>query len=158
MFNGGGIRASRDYPERFTYGDVEAEVPFANEVVVVSMPGQVIRDAVAASRAKAPLESGAFLQVDDRMVVSDGPEHAVVAIDGAPIDLERRYRVATVRELLLGLDRVEPLVRWAEANPAQVPPVDSGREPKCSSCSRSRSGFGETSAASTRSTRTGTTA
>ena len=54
LFNGGGIRAARDYPERFTYGDVEAEVPFDNEVVVVSMPGRVIRDAVAASRSKAP--------------------------------------------------------------------------------------------------------
>jgi len=130
VFNGGGIRASRDYPERFTYGDIEAEVPFANEVVVVPMPGKVIRDAIAASRAKAPLESGAFLQVDDRMIVTDGPEHAVVAIDGAPIDLERLYRVATVRELLLGLARVEPLVRWAGATSALVPPLDSGREPK----------------------------
>lgn len=127
LFNGGGIRGSRTYTERLTYGDIEAEVPFDNEVVVVSMKGRVIRDAVAASRAKAPVESGAFLQVDDRMVV-EGTE--VVAIDGAPIDLEREYSVALVRELLLGLDRVEPLVRWAEENPKLVPPADSGREPK----------------------------
>lgn len=130
VFNGGGIRASRDYPERFAYGDIEAEVPFANEIVVVSMPGAVLRDAVAASRASAPLESGAFLQVDDRMVVTGGPDHAVVAIDGAPLAPERVYRVAIVRELLLGLDRIEPLVRWAAANPGCVPPADSGREPK----------------------------
>lgn len=127
LFNGGGIRGSRTYTERLTYGDIEAEVPFDNEVVVVSMKGRVIRDAVAASRAKAPVESGGFLQVDDRMVV-EGTE--VVAIDGAPIDLEREYSVALVRELLLGLDRVEPLVRWAEENPKLVPPADSGREPK----------------------------
>jgi 2',3'-cyclic-nucleotide 2'-phosphodiesterase (5'-nucleotidase family) len=129
LFNGGGIRASRDYAERFTYGDIEAEVPFDNEVVVVSLPGKVIRDAVAASRSKAPLESGAFLQVDDRLIV-DGPGNTVVAIDGAPLDPERSYQVATVRELLLGLDQVEPLVRWATENPSLIAPSDSGREPK----------------------------
>jgi 2',3'-cyclic-nucleotide 2'-phosphodiesterase (5'-nucleotidase family) len=127
LFNGGGIRGSRTYPDRLTYGDIEAEVPFDNEVVVVPMKGRVIRDAVESSRAKLPAESGAFLQVDDRMTV-EGTE--VVAIDGAPIDLEREYSVAIVRELLLGLDRIEPLVRWAEENPKLVPPADSGREPK----------------------------
>lgn len=128
LFNGGGIRASRDYPERFTYGDVEAEIPFDNEIVVVALPGSVVREAVAASRAKAPAESGAFLQVDDGIVV--GPDHRVTAIAGAPLDPERHYRVAIVRELLLGLDRVEPLVRWAEQNVALVPASGSGREPK----------------------------
>ncbi len=129
VFNGGGIRAARDYPERFTYGDVEAEVPFDNEVVVVSLPGSVLRDAVAFSRAKAPLESGAFLQVDDRMTVEE-PGAKLIAIDGAPLDLDRRYQVATVRELFLGLDHVEPLVRWARDNPTLIPEVGSGREPK----------------------------
>lgn len=129
LFNGGGIRASRDYAVRFTYGDIEAEVPFDNEVVVASLPGYVIRDAIAASRAKAPVESGAFLQVDDRIVV-EGPAHTVVAIAGAPLDPDRSYRVAIVRELLLGLDRVEPLVRWSTAHPELVPASGSGREPK----------------------------
>jgi 2',3'-cyclic-nucleotide 2'-phosphodiesterase (5'-nucleotidase family) len=132
LFNGGGIRASREYPERLTYGDVEAEVPFDNEVVVVTLTGRDVRDAVAASRAKAPYESGSFLQVDDRMVVGDGSEgpNTVTAIAGAPLGLDREYKVALIRELLLGLDRVEPLVLWAKANPALVPPVNSGREPK----------------------------
>lgn len=128
VFNGGGIRAARDYDERFTYGDVEAEVPFDNEVVVAPLPGRVLRDAVAASRAKAPAESGAFLQVDDRIVV-DGANQ-IVAVDGAPLEPDRVYRVAIVRQLLLGLDHVEPLMRWAEANPSLVPPSGSGREPK----------------------------
>lgn len=129
LFNGGGIRAARDYPERLTYGDVEAEVPFDNEIVVVAIPGRVIREAVAASRSKAPLESGAFLQVDDRMIV-EGPGNTVVAIAGAPLDPDRSYHVATVREILLGLDHVGPLVQWAKENPALVPPNGSGREPK----------------------------
>ena len=37
LMNGGGIRAGREYSEAFTYGDLEAELPFANEVVVVAI-------------------------------------------------------------------------------------------------------------------------
>ena len=124
IFNGGGIRANRDYPERFTYGDIEAEVPFDNEVVVVEMPGHVIAAAITASRAT---ESGAFLQVDDRMQVEAG---VLVQVAGAPFDAGRTYSVALVRELFLGLDHVEPLVAWAKAHPEVVPPVGCGREPK----------------------------
>jgi hypothetical protein len=35
-----------------------------------------------------------------------------------------------VRELLFGLDHIEPLVRWARTNPSAVPPAGSGREGK----------------------------
>lgn len=128
VFNGGGIRGARDYPERLTYGDIEAEVPFDNEVVVVRLPGHVIQEAIIVSRAHAPLESGAFLQVDDGIIVDDASR--IVAIAGAAFDEQRHYRVAVVRELLLGLDGVEPLVRWAKQNPHLVPPLDSGRQPK----------------------------
>jgi 2',3'-cyclic-nucleotide 2'-phosphodiesterase (5'-nucleotidase family) len=129
LFNGGGIRACRDYASHFAYGDVRAELPFDNEVVVVRMPGGVVRDAVAASRAHAPAESGGFLQVDDRMTVEE-PAHRVTAIDGAPIDLARDYRVALVRDLMLGMDHIEPLARFARDYPERVPPVGSGREIK----------------------------
>lgn len=127
IFNGGGIRASREYPERLTFGDVEAEVPFDNEVVVVAMPGAVLRDAVAASRAHAPAESGAFLQVDDRMTVEGA---TLTGVNGEPLDPEREYLVAVVREMLLGLDRIEPLVRWASEHRDRLPESGSGREPK----------------------------
>jgi 2',3'-cyclic-nucleotide 2'-phosphodiesterase (5'-nucleotidase family) len=126
VFNGGGIRASRTYAGRFTYADLEAEMPFDNEVVVVRLPGRVLRDAVAVSRAKAPAESGGYLQVDDRMAVEE-PGHRVVAVAGEAIDDARLYEVALVRELLLGMDHVGPLVAWARDNPAAVPPEDTGR-------------------------------
>ena len=129
LFNAGGIRASRDYTERFTYGDLKAEVPFDNEVVVVRMPGRVVREAVAASRALAPAESGAFLHADDRVVVEEAA-HRVVTVDGAPLDENREYRVAIVRNLLEGMDHIEPLVRFGREHPALVPPVGSGREVK----------------------------
>jgi 2',3'-cyclic-nucleotide 2'-phosphodiesterase (5'-nucleotidase family) len=129
LFNAGAIRASRDYVEHVTYGDLKTEVPFDNEIVVVRMPGSAVREAVAASRALAPDESGAFLQVDDRMTVNE-PEHRVTSIAGAPIDDAREYRVAVVRNLLEGMDHIEPLARFGRENPAKVPPHGSGREVK----------------------------
>lgn len=131
IFNGGGIRASRDYPARLTYGDVKAELPFDNEVIVARLPGRVLAEAVAASRAAAPAEAGAFLQVDDRMRVEGADHaHALTHVAGAPLDPERAYCVATVRDLLTGMDDIEPLVRWGRAHPGCVPPPGSGREVK----------------------------
>jgi hypothetical protein len=129
LFNGGGIRASREYTARFTYGDLKAEVPFDNEVVVARLPGRVVRDAVAASRAHAPEPSGGFLQVDDRMRVDDRT-HAVTHIAGAPLEEDRDYTVAIVRDLLLGMDHIEPLAAFSRAHPERVPPEHSGREIK----------------------------
>ncbi len=129
IFNGGGIRASRDYPGRLTYGDLKSELPFDNEVVVARLPGRVLADAVAASRAASPGESGAYLQVDDGMRV-DEPAHVVTAVAGEPLDADRVYGVATVRELLTGMDHIEPLARWGREHPDLVPPPGSGREVK----------------------------
>lgn len=129
LFNGGGIRAAREYTRHFTFGDLKSEVPFDNELVVVALPGRVVRDAVAASRAHAPMESGGFLQVDDRMTVDDST-HLVTKIDGAPIDLLRIYEVAIVRDFLLGMDHLEPLMRFARDNPDNVPPAGSGLDVK----------------------------
>ncbi len=117
MFNAGGVRGNRDYETRFTYGDLKTEVPFDNEIVVVRMPGRFIRAAVAASRSHAPAESGAFLQVDDEL-------------DLAQLDDARDYRVAIVRNLLLGMDHIDPLVKFAHDFPDRIPPEGSGRDVK----------------------------
>lgn len=128
IINGGGIRGARAYTRRLTYGDVRTEVPFDNEVVVVTLPGRVLGDSIAASRALAPAESGSFLQVDDGIAVD---AHGVVtAVASAPFDAGRDYRIALVRNLLAGLDHIGPLVRWASAHPSMVPPAGCGRETK----------------------------
>ncbi len=115
VLNGGAIRANRDYPERFTYGDLEAEVPFDNEIVVVPMPGAVVRAAVAASRAHAPVESGGFLQT---------------CVDLGTLDDAQTYRVALVRNLFVGMDHNEPLLQLAHDTPAAIPPAGSGHDIK----------------------------
>ncbi len=129
VFNGGGIRAGREYTRRFTYGDLKAEVPFENEVVVVRLPGIVVRKAIGSSRAGTPVESGGFLQVDDGIAV-DAASNEPISIAGTPIDDARTYRIAMIRNLLTGMDRVEPLIRFARDNPGMVPPVGSGRDAK----------------------------
>lgn len=120
VLNGGALRGGRTYEERFTYADLQGEVPFENEVIVASMPGRVLADAIAFSRARP--ESGGFLQVDDRTVMSDGK---LVAAAGAAFDPEHIYRVAVVRNLLDGMDHIQPLVEFAAS--AALPALGSGR-------------------------------
>lgn len=127
IFNGGGIRGAREHEGRLTYGDLESEVPFDNEIVVARLPGAVLGDAIASSRANAPVESPGFLQVDDRMRVESG---RILEIDGQPFDPARTYRIAMVRKLFEGLDHVEPLVRFARERPEAIPPPASGRDLK----------------------------
>jgi 2',3'-cyclic-nucleotide 2'-phosphodiesterase (5'-nucleotidase family) len=128
VFNAGGIRAARDYPERFTYGDLEAEVPFDNEVVVIALPGSVLRDAIVSSRARAPLEDGGFLQVDDG--IRFDATGAITHVAHAPFDPARLYRVATIRDLCFGLDHIEPLIAYTRAVPTAVPPPGGFRTPR----------------------------
>lgn len=127
IFNGGGIRAGRHYRQRFTYGDLKAEVPFENPVVVASLPGRVLREAIAFSRL--PAESGGFLQVDDRMTIAQ-PGNQLVAIHGQPLDEHRLYRIALVRNLFEGMDHNEPLIQFARDNPDMIPPRDGSRDVK----------------------------
>lgn len=126
IVNGGGIRGAREHRGALTYGALEAEVPFDNEVVVARLPGRVLAEAVALSRRHAPRESGGFLQVDDGMRV-DPDGHVLTHVGGAPLDPDRDYRIALVRDFFRGLDGVEPLVRFGTQHPERVPPADSGR-------------------------------
>lgn len=128
LLNGGGIRANTEHRDTLTYGELEAELPFDNEVVVVTIAGATLRDVVAESRARAPTPWAAFLQVDDGVTVDDAGR--ITAIGGDALDEARSYRVATVRLLLAGLDGLDTLRRFAREHPERVPPADAGRELK----------------------------
>lgn len=129
VLNGGGVRGNREYRERFTYGDLKGEVPFDNEVVVASIPGWVLREAIRASRGRSLQGSGAFLHVDDGMQV-DPSDHRLTHIAGEPVDLDRSYRIALVRNLLTGMDHIEPLESFGHEHPERIPREGSGREVK----------------------------
>ena len=107
---------------------LEGELPFANEVVAVTMPGDVLQDVLRASRSKAPRAAPGFLQADDGVRVTD--DNTLVTVAGAPFDPARMYTVATVRVLFDGMDGIAPLVAYAHAHPERIPPRDTGRELK----------------------------
>jgi 2',3'-cyclic-nucleotide 2'-phosphodiesterase (5'-nucleotidase family) len=127
IFNGGGLRGPAPHVREFSYADLRDELPFENEVVVVHLPGAVLRDAVRYARERLRA-SGGFLHLDDRARVS--PAHELEVLAGAPLDPERSYAVALVRDLLLGMDRIEPLLAHVAVHPELVPPPASGQEGK----------------------------
>jgi len=133
LINGGGIRGNRDYTAHLAFGDIKAELPFDNEMVVVEIPGLVIRDAIAASRSLAPVESGGFLQVDDQVTLqpASGSNAAeVTKLHGEPLDLARDYKVATVRAFFTGMDHIAPLIAFAREHPERIPAATTSRELK----------------------------
>lgn len=127
IYNGGGLRGATEHVGAFSYADLRDELPFDNEVVVASLPGAVLRDAIRYSREKLT-QTGGFLHVDDRARVSAA--HELLRVAGAPLDPARLYRVALVRDLLLGMDAVAPLLEHARAHPEIVPTKLSGQEVK----------------------------
>ena len=127
LFNGGGLRGDTDRRERLTYADFCEELPFDNEAVVVSLPGAVVRDAIRFARTSRR-GTGGFLQVDDGTQVDDAHELHVLA--HAPLDPARMYRVAIVRDLLVGGDKLVPLMDFALAHPGAVPPETTGLDVK----------------------------
>lgn len=129
LLNGGGVRGNREYRKIFTYGNLKAELPFDNEIVIVPMPGSVLQAAIVSSRAMAPIESGGFLQVDDQIVVSEA-NRALLHVTGQPFDPDRIYRIAIMRNLMFGMDHIEPLSSYTKQYPSRVPPDGSGRDIK----------------------------
>jgi len=129
LLNGGGVRGNREYRKVFTYGNLKSELPFDNEIVIVPMPGSVLQDAIVSSRSMAPIESGGFLQVDDQIVVSESSS-ALLEVAGQPFDRDRMYRIAIMRNLMFGMDHIEPLSNYTKQYPSRVPPDGSGRDIK----------------------------
>jgi 2',3'-cyclic-nucleotide 2'-phosphodiesterase (5'-nucleotidase family) len=128
VFNGGGIRGARTYHDRISYGDLETEVPFANEFVCAPLPGALLQQAIAFSRAHAPVEFGGFLQVCDAVELD--AEGTIVRVHDAPFDATQLYRVALVRNLFTGMDGVEPLIDFAREHADAIPEAGSGRDVK----------------------------
>ncbi|MDO9170691.1 MAG: bifunctional UDP-sugar hydrolase/5'-nucleotidase [bacterium] len=100
--NLGGLRA--DVPAgNITARDVFSVLPFGNELVVVKMPGSLIRTLV---ERKVAGDSGGICVSGIRMRYNkqrpDGDRVCELEIAGAPLDPERTYRVVTTTFLMEG--------------------------------------------------------
>ena len=73
MLNGGGIRAGKIYEPgaRITQGDILAELPFNNRIVVVEITGAELRRAMENGLSALPRPSGRFPQVSGITVQFD---------------------------------------------------------------------------------------
>ncbi len=87
LMGAGSIRANRMYKgeSKFTYAHLKAEIPFPTEIVSVFLPGKVISDAIAHTRAFAlstpPVEKGSYLQTDDQIKVRLNPHMSDLYLD-----------------------------------------------------------------------------
>uniref|UniRef100_A0A7S0W998 EF-hand domain-containing protein n=1 Tax=Hemiselmis tepida TaxID=464990 RepID=A0A7S0W998_9CRYP len=136
LIDAGCIRRNASYPadvENFTYGDLKKEVPFDSEVCVVPIRGSVVAEAVRQSRGLAaldpPQDHGGYLQAD-RGIVWDEETRQVTHIAGAPVDLDKEYRVAVLAVTLNGMNRNQPLIDWANDNGDKIPPEEMHRPAK----------------------------
>jgi 2',3'-cyclic-nucleotide 2'-phosphodiesterase (5'-nucleotidase family) len=111
LLNGGGIRAGKTYQpgERISQGDVLAELPFNNRVVVVLLSGADFKRAIENGLSRLPQTAGRFPQVSGitvtfEMARAAGSRIVSMQVGGAPLDEARIYRVAVLDYLARGGD------------------------------------------------------
>jgi 5'-nucleotidase len=101
VMNGGGIRGNQLLPAGpLSKRDVNALLPFLNVLVMLEVPGKVLRNVLEQSVAAYPREFGGFLQVSGLSFVFDparpaGQRVVRVLVGGRPLDPDRRYTLAT---------------------------------------------------------------
>lgn len=108
IMNGGGIRADRTYDAgaTLTRRDVLTELPFGNVTQLTEIPGSQLLAALENGFSQAEKGAGRFPQVSGMTVIYDpkaepGKRVSEVKIGGAPLDLNKLYKVA-VNDYMLG--------------------------------------------------------
>src|SRR5581483_5351643 len=111
ILNGGGIRAAKNYDAgaKITYGDILAELPFNNRIVVVQISGRDLKRGIENGLSVLPRAAGRFPHVSGMKVKFDisrdpGSRITTIEVAGAPLDESRTYRVAVVDFLARGGD------------------------------------------------------
>ncbi|WP_018181451.1 bifunctional metallophosphatase/5'-nucleotidase [Kaistia granuli] len=128
LFNGGSIRADREYPAgtKLTRADMFAEMPFGNKTVKLVVTGKALRQALESGFSLVEAAAGRFPQVSGLVVEVDlaklpGMRVRSVLVNGAPLDPERKYTLATTDYLAEGGDGYRVLKDAARL----VAPVDA---------------------------------
>ena len=111
ILNGGGIRAGKTYEPgaRISQGDILAELPFGNRVVVLEVGGADLKRAIENGLSRLPQAAGRFPQVSGitaEFALDRDPGNRVTAmrVGGAQLDEAKTYRVATLDFLARGGD------------------------------------------------------
>ena len=111
VLNGGGIRAGKTYEAgaRISQGDILAELPFNNRIVVVEIGGTGLRRAMENGLSLLPRAAGRFPHVSGIEVAFDpareaGSRVTAMKVGGAPLEESRTYRVAVLDFLARGGD------------------------------------------------------
>ena len=109
FLNGGGIRGNRRYTngQWLTARDILTELPFNNNVVVLAMPGAVLK--LALEYGLSGVNTGRFPQVSGLKIFYEtvrpkGRQIVAIEVGGKPLDPGKTYRVATVDFLAEGGD------------------------------------------------------
>lgn len=126
IINGGGIRASIEAGP-VTMKDLTTVFPYGNEIVLITITGEKLLEALEASLASLPEETAAFPHVSGMSYTIDTREEFIpgdyydggssyqkpqnpgarvkdVKIGGQPLELDREYRIATINFLANGGD------------------------------------------------------
>ncbi|MGO4907569.1 bifunctional UDP-sugar hydrolase/5'-nucleotidase [Pseudorhodobacter sp. W20_MBD10_FR17] len=116
LANGGGIRGDTTYDagKMLTRRDVLTELPFGNVTVVTELPGSQVLAAFENGVSQVEKGAGRFLQVSGATIVYDptapaGSRITEVMVGGAPLDINKVYKVAANDYILGGGDGFDAL-------------------------------------------------
>ncbi|HEY8383700.1 MAG TPA: bifunctional UDP-sugar hydrolase/5'-nucleotidase [Microvirga sp.] len=116
--NGGGIRANKQYPAgvKLTRRDILSELPFGNSTSLVEVTGADIKAAlengvsqIEQRAGRFPQVSGLKFEVDSKAAV--GSRVSNIQVNGAPIDMAKKYKVATNNFMVAGGDGYTPFTK-----------------------------------------------
>lgn len=113
VMNGGVFRASL-HPGKITSGDIYAAIPFENYLVTKVVTGDIVLSMMEHSVSELPGAAGQYLQVSGMEVRYDSSRPAgdrvlSILVDGAPLDLDGSYTLATNDYIGLGGDGYDML-------------------------------------------------
>lgn len=121
LINGGNFRGERDYKddEHMSLQDLMSEIDEKVEIVVVKMPGMIIRKGL---RETWQGVGGSWMHHDDGLEVDD--DKLVKTVAGFPLDPEKMYRVGTTQRF--GILLVPSMLAYLEEDHTRKANPDAG--------------------------------
>ena len=122
LLNSGTIRSDRIHAAgQLTVKDLITMLPFTDELVVLELSGQDVKDALETSVSAWPAKEGRFLQVsgisycfDPTLEAGGRVDPSSVYINGSPMIADKIYTIATKQYLRSGNDGFEMMKRAKE--------------------------------------------